>query len=47
MKKFLAGCKSKKTAMKLAPWACYWLRVEGGYLAFEFSNDAYTWLQQK
>lgn len=40
-KEFLKGCKSAKTAMKLAPWAKYWLKADGGYVAFQSSDDAW------
>lgn len=46
-KTFLGGCKSAKTARKLAPWACRVIKVCGGYMAFESNDDAYTWVQQR
>lgn len=45
--KFLEGVRSKRAAANLAPWACVWLRCCGGYMAFESSSDAYTWVQQR
>lgn len=46
-KEFLAGVKSSRTAKKLAPWACGVIKADGGYWAFESSDDAYRWVSQK
>jgi hypothetical protein len=40
-------CKSYNTARKQAPWAFRIVRVEGGFMAFEFATDYYTWKAQK
>ncbi len=47
MKKEIIECKSKKTAIKRAPWACVIKKVEGGYIAFESATDWQTWKNQK
>lgn len=40
-------CKSRKTAIRKAPWAAKIVKVEGGYLAFESMADYQTWKRQK
>jgi hypothetical protein len=40
-------CKTRKTAKKKAPSAAKIVKVEGGYLAFEFYTDYEIWKNQK
>lgn len=47
MKKDLLIVKTKKDAMKKAPWACKIVKVTGGYMAFESWDDFETWKNQK
>jgi len=47
MRKELIVCKTRKTAVKRAPWACKVVKVEGGYMAFESWDDYNTWKNQK
>lgn len=39
MRKQLIECKSRKTAVKRAPWAAKIVKVEGGYMAYESVSD--------
>lgn len=45
-KEFLYGCKSRRQARKLAPWAADYVKVDGGYMAFESMTDADTFRAQ-
>ncbi len=47
MKKEFIEVKSRKTAVKRAPWAARIIKVEGGYMAFESTTDYQTWKKQK
>ena len=47
MKKALIICKTRKTAVKRAAWACKIVKVEGGYMAFESWDDYKVWKNQK
>ena len=47
MKEFLEGCKTAKEAKEKATWAAKVVKVEGGYMAFEFMTDYTTWINQK
>ena len=47
MKEFLEGCKTVKEAKEKATWAAKVVKVEGGYMAFEFMTDYTTWINQK
>ena len=47
MRKEFLAVKTRKTAVKLAPWACKIVKVEGGYMAFESWDDLRTWRNQK
>ena len=47
MKKALIICKTRKTAVKRAAWACKIVKVEGGYMAFESWDDYKIWKNQK
>jgi hypothetical protein len=47
MKELLEGCKTKKEALERASWASKVVKVEGGYIAFEFMTDFFTWKNQK
>jgi len=38
--------KTRRTAVKRAPWACWIVKVEGGYMAFESATDYKTWKNQ-
>ena len=44
---FLEGCKSVKSARKLAPWAAVVAKVNGGYMVWESLADAETWSAQR
>ena len=46
MKEFLEGCKTAKEAKEKATWAAKVVKVEGGYMAFEFMTDYTTWINQ-
>lgn len=39
MRKKMIECKTLRTAKRRAPWACKFLRVEGGWIAFESFTD--------
>lgn len=43
----LIECKSRKTAWRRAPWAAKIVKVEGGFMAFEFVSDWQIWRNQK
>ena len=47
MQEFLEGCKTAKEAREKATWASKVVKVEGGYIAFEFMSDFSTWKNQK
>jgi hypothetical protein len=47
MRKELIICKTRKTAVKRAAWACKIVKVEGGYMAFESWDDYKVWKNQK
>ena len=47
MKEFLEGCKTAKEAKEKATWAAKVVKVEGGYMAFEFMDDYFLWKNQK
>jgi hypothetical protein len=47
MRKEFIECKTRKTAIKRAPWAAKIAKVEGGYMAFESVADYETWRKQK
>ena len=47
MRKELIICKTRKTAVKLATWACKIIKIEGGYMAFESWDDYKIWKNQK
>ena len=47
MQEFLEGCKTAKEAREKATWASKVVKVEGGYIAFEFMSDYSTWKNQK
>ena len=44
---FLAGCKSRKEAQAEATWANWFVKVEGGYRAFESATDYAIFKNQK
>lgn len=46
MKVFLE-CRSYNTARRRCPWAAVIVKVEGGFIAFEFVTDYITWKNQK
>jgi hypothetical protein len=46
MKQFIET-NNRKKAEKEAPWAYKIVKVEGGYMAFEFENDYLIWKNQK
>jgi len=39
MRKELIEAKTRKQAGKQAPWACKFIKVNGGYMAFESITD--------
>ena len=45
--KQLIETTSRKQAAKIAPWAAKIVKVEGGYMAFEFVSDYQTWKRQR
>lgn len=47
MNEFLEGCKTAKEAREKATWASKVVKVEGGYIAFEFMTDYTIWKNQK
>jgi hypothetical protein len=47
MRKEFIECKTRKTAIKRAPWAAIYRKVEGGYMAFESLADFEIWKNQK
>lgn len=47
MRTLFLQCKTRKTAVKYAPWAAVILKVDGGYMAFESVIDAEAWKGQK
>ncbi|MDD4429687.1 MAG: hypothetical protein PHG64_15040 [Paludibacter sp.] len=47
MKELLEGCKTAKEAKEKATWAAKVVKVEGGYMAFEYMTDYTTWQNQK
>ncbi len=47
MRVFIEGCKTAKEAKEKATWASKVVKVEGGYMAFEFMSDYTTWKNQK
>ncbi len=47
MQVILEGCKTAKEAKQKASWAAKVVKVEGGYIVFEFMSDYATWQNQK
>ena len=47
MRTELIECKSRKTAIRKAPWAAKIVKVGGGYMAWESIDDYRTWGNQK
>ena len=47
MKVFIENCKTAKEAREKATWAAKVVKVEGGYMAFEYMTDYTTWKNQK
>ena len=45
--KTLIECKTRKTAIRRAPWAAKIVKVEGGYMAFEYVTDYEVWKNQQ
>ena len=45
MKQFIEA-KTRRQAMRLAPWDAEVIKCEGGYIAFEYSSDADVWRRQ-
>lgn len=46
MREFIQ-CNTRRAAKRLAPWACAWLRCDGGFMAFTSADDARTWEAQR
>lgn len=40
-------CRTRETAKRRTPWACRWLKVWGGWIAFESVSDYETAIRQK
>lgn len=40
-------CKTRRTAVRRAPWAAEIIKVSGGYMAFESIADAEAWKAQR
>jgi len=40
MRKEFFDVRTRRQAVKAAPWACDIIRVDGGYVAFESAADA-------
>ena len=47
MRQEMIEVKTRKEAVKLAPWAAKIVKVSGGYMAFESIADFETWKKQK
>lgn len=47
MKTQFVECKTRRAAVRLCPWAATIAKVEGGYLAFESTDDYRTWRAQR
>lgn len=47
MKQQFIEAKDRKEAQKKAPWAAKIVKVEGGYRAFESTQDYEVWKKQK
>ena len=47
MRMALIEASSWREAVRLAPWAAKFARVEGGYMAFESLGDYQVWRGQK
>ena len=47
MRQEFIGVKTRKQAEKQAPWACKFIKVVGGYMAFESITDYETAKNQK
>jgi hypothetical protein len=47
MRKSFLEVKTRAAAVKLAPWAAKIVKVEGGFMAFEFVTDWQAWKRQK
>jgi hypothetical protein len=47
MRKQFIECKTRRTAVLRAPWACIVAKVDGGFMAFESITDYEIWKNQK
>lgn len=47
MRKEFIECKTRRTAVRRAPWAAEIIKCDGGYMAFESAADADAWRGQK
>jgi hypothetical protein len=47
MRKQFVECKRRSQAVKICPWAAVIIKVDGGYMCFESTNDADAWKAQK
>lgn len=47
MKTEFIQAKTRREAVKIAPWAAEIVKVCGGYMAFESVEDAKVWKNQK
>lgn len=46
MRQVFLTVKTVKEARDIAPWACRYVRVSGGWICFESSEDFNTWVDQ-
>ena len=47
MRQQFIECKTRRTALRRAPWACTFAKVDGGFMAFESITDYKIWKNQK
>ena len=47
MRRQFVECKTRATAERRTPWAAVWIKVEGGWRAFESTTDAEVWRLQR
>ncbi|KKN50290.1 hypothetical protein LCGC14_0634420 [marine sediment metagenome] len=47
MREVFLEVKTRRTAVRRAPWACKVLKVDGGYMAWESWANYELWLRTK
>lgn len=47
MRTMFIHCKTRRTAVKYAPWASFIVKVDGGFCAFESTDDYRVWRNQR